>query len=153
MSNAREHVMRLRQAIVIATTLLNASCGPSFQGIKFRAEGPPIAEGYRSLTLALAVDGYTLLSADPQKYDAETDWRILNPKEKPQELATMEQSGRLSLRMDERGRLYDVFLLLSIRTVTGRDTVINPAPATHPFRLKWQRTLTTLLKKEQKEED
>jgi hypothetical protein len=137
----------------LAAVVLFAGCGPSFQGIKFRSTAPPIAEAYRSVTLALTVDGYTLRAVDPVKFNAETDWRILPPKEKPEALATTEQACRITLTMDERGKLYDVFLLPMIRTVTGGDTVVAPAPATHPLRLKWQRTLTTLLRKEAKEED
>jgi hypothetical protein len=145
--------MHLTSAALLVTILLLSGCAPSFQGIKFRAEGPAIAEAYRSVTLALTVDGYTLRAVDPVKFNAETDWRTLTPKEKPEALATTEQACRLTLKMDERGKLYDVFLLPTIRTVTGGDTVVAPAPATHPLRLKWQRTLTTLLRKEEKEED
>jgi hypothetical protein len=144
--------MRLTPAVILVPIVLLSGCGPSYQGIKFRADGPAIAEGYRSITLALTVDGYVLCSVDPQKFEAETDWRILPATEKPEALAGTEQAAHISLRMDERGKLYDVFLLPTIRTVTGGDTVVAPAPATHPLRLKWQRMLTTLLRKEQKEE-
>jgi hypothetical protein len=140
-----------RYATILVVVVL-AGCASPYQGIKFRAEGPAIAEGYRTLTLALTVDGYSLRSVDPQKFEAETDWRILPAKEKPEAFAGTEQAARLSLRIDERGRLYDVFLLPTVRTITGKDTVIVPAPADHPLRLKWQRMLTTLLRKEQKEE-
>ena len=145
--------MKSPRCATILVVLGLAGCASPYQGIKFRSTAPPIAEAYRSVTLALTVDGYTLRAVDPVKFNAETDWRILPPKEKPEALATTEQACRFTLRMDERGKLYDVFLLPTIRTVTGGDTVVAPAPATHPLRLKWQRTLTTLLRKEQKEED
>jgi hypothetical protein len=141
-----------RYARILVVVVL-AGCASPYQGIKFRSTGPPIAEAYRSVTLALTVDGYTLRAVDPMKFNAETDWRVLPPKEKPETLSATEQACRITLWMDERGKLYDVFLLPTIRTVTVGDTVVAPAPATHPLRLKWQRTLTTLLRKEQKEED
>jgi hypothetical protein len=147
------HARSLHLSALAAAALLVSSCSPSFQGIRFRAEGPPIAEAYRSVTLAMTVDGYTLAAVDPAKFDAETGWRPLNPQEKPAALATTAQDGRLTLRMDQRGRMYDVYLLPAVRSVTGTDTVASPAPADHPFRLKWQRVLTTLLRKEQREED
>jgi hypothetical protein len=141
-----------RYATIFVVVVLTG-CASPYQGIKFRSTAPPIAEAYRSVTLALTVDGYTLRAVDPVKFNAETDWRVLPPKEKPETLSSTEQACRITLWMDERGKLYDVFLLPTIRTVTGGDTVVAPAPATHPLRLKWQRTLTTLLRKEQKEED
>ena len=140
-----------RYATILVVGVL-AGCASPYQGIKFRSTAPPIAEAYRSVTLALTVDGYTLRAVDPVNFNAETEWRILPAKEKPEASADTEQAARISLRMDERGKLYDVFLLPTVRTIAGKDTVIVPAPANHPLRLKWQRMLTTLLRKEQKEE-
>lgn len=145
--------MRSLLPVLFAASLLYAGCAAPFQGIRFRAEGPPIAEAYRSLTLAMTVDGFTLTAVNPATYDAETSWRALTPQEKPAAMAGTGQSGKLTLKMGERGRMYDVYLLPLVRTVTGTDTVTAPAPGNHPFRLKWQRTLTTLLRKEQREED
>jgi len=138
---------------LLLVVVLFCGCSAGFQGIKFRAEGPPIGEAYRSLSLALTVDGYGIRMADPARFSVETEWRALQPLEKPLEAQSLQQDARLSLHLETRGKMYDVFLLPTVRTITGSDTSIAPAPATHPLRLKWQRTMTTLLRKEQKEED
>ena len=145
--------MRCSRACLSGFLLLIAGCSAGFQGIKFRAEGPPIAEAYRSLSLALSVDGFKIRTADPRNFSVETDWRELSSVEKPAEAQSVEQAARISLRLNARGRMYDVFLLPTIRSINGSDTTVFPVPATHPLRLKWQRTLTRLLRKEQKEED
>jgi len=148
--------MHTRQLIFSALALLFAGCATPYQGIKFRSQGPALPEAYRKLTLALTVDGYTITSTDPERCTAETDWRPLTAKERGENGNTeviREVAAKVSLRLEPRGRMYDVFLMPWIRAVSGQDTVCAPAPAKHPLRLKWQRTITTLLEKEAKEED
>jgi hypothetical protein len=131
-------------------------CATSFQGIRFRSQDPPIDEAYRKLSLAMTVDGYTMAAAEPGKHTAETAWKDLKANERTDEErrlpgGTGSVQGRLLLRLEKRGMLYDVFFIPMIRA--GADTTGAPAAVRHPLREKWEKALNALLVKEAKEED
>jgi hypothetical protein len=137
--------------------LLLAGCATPFEGIKMRAQSPFIDEAYRKLTLAVTTDGYAIESVVPSRFALATKWR----EAKPQELSKLQvlpgvvrTEYRLALRMEARGKLYDVFLSPTVRYTMGDGSVREEAAGPmHPLTEKWQGVLKQLLLPEQKEED
>jgi hypothetical protein len=132
-------------------------CAPAFQGIKFRAQSPNIDEAFRKITLALTTDGYTLAAVDPVSHTTESGWRTLTVKE----LSEADRSsgadsieGRITVRLEVRGKLYDVFVTPEVRLTTGGKTGPGTiAGVRHPLREKWVTVLSRLVEREFKEED
>jgi hypothetical protein len=142
--------------LALAILFGGSGCASSFQGIKFRSQDPPIEEAYKKISLAMTVDGYSIAMADPGKHTTETAWKDLKANERTDEErrlpgGTGSVQGRLLLRLEKRGMLYDVFLTPMIRA--GADTTGAPAAVRHPLRDKWEKALNALLVKEAKEED
>lgn len=140
--------------LLIALTL--AGCGASFQGIKFRAQYPTMEEAFRKVSLAITVDGYEIDSLTPSAFRLETKWREVKEKEMSQSdktLGTSRIECRLALRMEARGKLFDVFctplLRYTLQDGSVRETI---AGATHPLREKWEDVFRRLMEREQKEE-
>ena len=103
------------------------------------------------------MDSFTIAAAEPGRYSAETAWRELTEKEKSESdrsllPAQVPLEGRIELRLEKRGMLYEVYLypLLRYGGVAGKTM---PAGIRHPFREKWEKGLNALLEKEAKEED
>jgi len=137
--------------------LLLAGCSSPFQGIKMRAQTPLMEEAFQKLSLAITVDGYPIASADPSQFRLETQWRDAMARERSDAERNIPAGGmqsRVSLRLERRGMLYDVFLTPYIR-YSGADNSWREvtAPVQHPVREKWEKALRTLLQVEVKEED
>lgn len=132
-------------------------CAGTFQGIKVRAQAPAIDEAFRKLTLAVTADGYSIISVDPSTRTLESGWRDLAPKEMSdadRSRGDAKIEGMIRLRMDVRGRLYDVFLTPVLRyAVAGKGQEEVVAAVRHPLREKWELAIMRLLEREAKEED
>jgi hypothetical protein len=150
--------MRLAlHCIALAALFFVPGCGTPYQGIKFRAQSPPVEEALRKISLAVSVDGYETESILPSGFGLITKWRGLKPQEVPKNADTLGMSrteSSLNLRLEPRGRMYDVFCTPSLR-YTMRDGTVREeiADATHPLREKWERVFRQILESEQKEED
>jgi len=147
---------RLSGVLAVFIALWGLGCGPSFQGIRFRAQRPPIDEAYRKISLAFTVDGYTIAMAEPGRHTAETGWKELKAGERSEQERNLSGGagrveGRLLVRLEKRGMLYDVFFTPMIRA--GNDSTGAPAGVRHPLREKWEKALNSLLEREAKEED
>jgi hypothetical protein len=137
--------------------LLIAGCGSGFEGIKLRMQSPPIEEAFRKMTLAITTDGYEVGLITPGKHTLVTQWRVAKSQEIPASgLAAEVQRTecRLTVRMEERGKLFDVMLTPSLRYTMHDGTAREESAAPkHPLTEKWQKVMTQLMEKEQKEED
>lgn len=145
----------LTSAVFVTVSL--AGCSPSFQGIRLRAQHPPINEAYRKITLALTVDGYVIAGAQPSRFTAETAWRDAKANERsdadkvpPANEGPVE--SRLEVRLERRGMLYDVYFTPMLRYGGPSGTIII-AGIRHPLREKWEKALSALVEREAKEED
>jgi len=136
---------------------LLAGCGTPYQGIRFRVQYPNIDEGFRKMSLAASVDGYPMDAVDPLGRQFETGWKELKEEELSKEdriLPPASVQGKLVLRLETRGKLYDIFLTPSLRYARGEQGWEERiAPVAHPLRTKWERVAGTLLERESKEED
>jgi hypothetical protein len=137
--------------------LLLAGCSSSFQGIKMRAQSPLMEEAFQKLSLTIMVDGYRIASVDPAQFRLETQWRDATAKERTDAERNIPAGGmqsRMSLRLERRGMLYDVFLTPYIRygNTDGSWREVT-ASVRHPLREKWEKALRTILQVEAKEED
>jgi len=146
-----------RRYTALAAILLLAGCGTSFQGIKIRMQSPPIDEAFRKASLAVSTDGYETESIDITQHILLTKWRGLKPDEMaktPSLPGARQTEFRLSLRMEQRGKLYDALLIPSVR-YTMQDGAIKEETADpmHPLRKKWNGVLRQLMENEQKDED
>jgi hypothetical protein len=128
-----------------------------------RIQSPPVEESFRKISLALTTDGYVLSSVDPVAFHVETEWRNLKAKEISEQdtlraispavgNAGMIQS-RIVVRLEQRGRQFDLYLTPLLRYPKGDAWEENIAGVKHPLREKWERAITSLLEKEAKEED
>jgi hypothetical protein len=153
----RENTMKQFVYASMVATLILAGCGTSFQGLKMRAQSPSIGEAFRKVSLAVAADGYKPESLNITKCILTTNWRDLKPEElvkSPTPEGISRTEYRLALRMEQRGRLYDVFLTPSIRyTLRDGTTREEAAAAQHPLSEKWKHVLKQLLELEQRDED
>jgi hypothetical protein len=142
-------------AVLISGTLL-WGCSPSFQGIRMRAQGPEINEAFRKLVLAAETDEYRTTLVDPVTHRLETDWRNLKEKEMvaaDRALPTGAVQSRLTLQLQARGRLFEVYCSPELRYREGENWRVNVADVRHPLWEKWVRTINALVEKEAKEED
>ena len=142
--------MKLFFHVFPLVTLL--SCATSEQGIKVRAQSPPIDEAFRKMSLALTADGYMMEKIDPAQHTLETGWREMKEKEKSTSDTARQTLGesRIGLRMSHRGTFYEVVVTPMLRHDGGMVTV---ADLHHPLREKWQRIIHTLLERESRDED
>jgi hypothetical protein len=133
-------------------------CTTPYQGIKVRAQSPSIDEAFRKLSLAVTTDGYTIASVDLIKHTLESGWRDLTPKElsdTDRKTGNAKIEGKLMLRLDARGQLYDLFLtpVLRYSREGGKPQQEIIAGVRHPLREKWEMAIARLIEKETKEED
>lgn len=141
--------------IFAGCALFSAGCAPSLQGIKVRAQGPPIEDAFRSLSLAVTVDGYPVERVDPATFTLESGWRTLKKAECGADTATVDAlpEGRITLKMVRRGGLYDVMLTPWMRTrAMGTESITVVSP-THPLRIKWEKAIARLIEREARDED
>jgi hypothetical protein len=141
--------------LTAGSCLFAPGCAPSFQGIKYRAQAPPIEEAFRSISLAVTVDGYAVDQVDPAMFTLESGWRALKKSELAADTSASEAvpEGRITLKMVKRGMLYDVLLTPWMRTRAGGTETIAVVPATHPLRIKWEKAITRLIEREARDED
>jgi hypothetical protein len=144
-------------SLLLFVTLILAGCATPYQGIKMRVQSPPIDEAFRKASLAITVDGYEIESVSPSTFRLETKWREVKEGEMSKSDKTLGMKlleCRIALRMEARGKLFDVFCTPSLRYTlqdgTVRETI---ADATHPLREKWEDVFRRLLERESKEED
>jgi len=138
-------------------------CSPAFQGIRMRIQSPPVDEAFRKISLALTTDGYVLSKVNPAAHQVETEWRDIKAKEVseqdtlPAVLPAGGQTGniqsRILVRLEPRGKQFDIYLTPLLRYPGGDAWEENIAGVKHPLRQKWERAITSLLEKEAKEED
>jgi len=132
-------------------------CSGSFQGIRVRAQAPNIDDAFRKISLAITADGYALEAVDPVKHSLATGWKELASQELSESDKKMTQQkveGRILLRMDVRGKLYDVYLTPTVRYGSG--STASPgtvAEVHHPLWAKWERVTKQLVEQEIHEED
>ena len=110
---------RLAQMLIAGVLLGLVGCAPSFQGIKMRAQAPMIDVALKNVTLALTVDGYTIEKLDLSEYALETGWREMKRNERSAAetaLPAGNATSRITVKMAQRGSLYDVFVTPWIRT-------------------------------------
>lgn len=129
-----------------------AGCAQSFQGIRMRASSPAIDEAYKGLVAAANAEGFTARAVDPRRHSFETGWRELRIQETILEDHTGWE-GRLSIRLEVRGAMYDIFLNPWIRPSGDTLSAGTVAPPPHPFRMRWQKVLRLVVTPEAKEED
>ena len=144
------------RVILAGSLLLTAGCAPSFQGIKYRAQAPTIEEAYRSVSLAVKVDGYPIDMVDPAAFTLESGWREVKKNELPPADTLGGDAvpeARISLKMARRGSLYDVMLTPWLRTRTHGKEEIMAVPPAHPLRTKWEKAITRLIERESRDED
>lgn len=142
---------------VLLMLMALTGCGTSFQGIKLRAQAPTIEDAFRKVSLAITTDGYETEVITISPYTLTTKWRELHPQEAgkaPIPAGVVRTQYRLALRMEPRGRLYDVFVIPSLlHTMQDGTTREEVAPAGHPLSERWEKVLKQLLEMEHREED
>jgi hypothetical protein len=158
-------MQNLRGCIIVLIFLGIAltGCSSSFQGIRMRIQSPPVEESFRKISLALTTDGYILSSVDPAAHHVETEWRDIKAKEMSEQdtlqvsLSAGSGTGmiqtRILIRLEQRGRQFDLYLTPLLRYPRGESWEEKIAGVKHPLREKWERALTMLLEKVAKEED
>jgi hypothetical protein len=121
-----------------------AGCATPFQGIRVRADVPFIDDAFKKLTLALTLDGYELDTVDPGMRIVETRWKELGDTDREPQLATagVRQEGKVRIKLETRGKFYDVFLTPSTRTDGSVERVCKP---TERLWVKWETALHRLL--------
>jgi hypothetical protein len=143
--------------VLLFLALLNG-CTTPFQGIRVRAQSPAIDDAYRKLTLAVTADGFTLAAVDPARHTLESGWRELTAKEisdADRRAVNGKVEGKVMLRLEARGKLYDLFLTPVLRYTREGGGPLQEiiAGVHHPLREKWEMVVTRLIEKEAKEED
>jgi hypothetical protein len=133
-------------------------CTTPFQGIKVRAQSPDIDEAFRKLSLAVTTDGYSIASVDLIRHTLESGWRDLTLREisdADRKMGNTKIEGRVTLRLEARGKLYDLFLtpILRYSREGGNPQQEIIAGVHHPLREKWEMVIARLTEKEAKEED
>jgi hypothetical protein len=139
-----------------ACLLVAAGCAPSFQGIKYRAQAPTIDEAFRTISLAVKVDGYPIDAVDPAAFTLESGWREVKKAELPpaDTLGTDAlPEARITVKMSRRGSLYDVMVTPWLRTRAHGHDDVTVAPPMHPLRTKWEKAVTRLIERESRDED
>ena len=128
--------------------LLPLACTSSFEGIRLRAQSPSISEASRRLSLALRADDYRIAEGTILGLAFETDWRTLKESERGPEEQAVDDAARISVKLFQRGALYDIFLTITLRTGEGE---YYPDPV-HPIVAKWQKILREIVEEEFQEE-
>lgn len=128
-----------------------AGCATPFQGIRVRADVPFIDEAFKKLSLALTLDGYELDNVDPGMRIVETKWKELGETDREPRLAAagVRQEGKVRIKLETRGKFYDVFLTPSIRTEGSPERICEP---TERLWVKWETALHRLLVIQAREE-
>jgi len=144
--------------ILLLFLALCGGCSTPFQGIKVRAQSPDIDDAFRKLSLAVTTDGYSIAAVDLIKHTLESGWRDLTPKElsdADRKTGNARIEGKVLLRLDARGKLYDIFLTPVLRYARegGNPQQEIIAGVRHPLREKWEMVIARLIEKEAKEED
>lgn len=144
--------------IILLVLAFCSGCTAPFQGIKVRAQSPNIDEAFRKLSLAVTTDGYSIAAIDPVRHTLESGWKDLGPKEMSdadRNTGNAKIEGRITLRLDERGKLFDLFLTPVLRYPPegGKPQQEIIAGVHHPLREKWEMVIARLIEKETKEED
>jgi hypothetical protein len=145
-----------RLSLAATLAFLLAGCASPFQGIRFRAQAPPIDDAFRKISVALTVDGYEISSTTPGLHRVETEWRDAKEKEiSPEEkaLGAGNVQVRMMVRLEMRGRPFELYATPFLRYKEGDSWRESVAPVTHPLWEKWMRTLTTIVEKEVREEE
>ena len=140
----------MKQLIVLSLALLSFSCSPSFQGIKVRAQSPPISEASRRIGLALRADEYAIEKGSALGLYHVTLWRLMKEVEKGkrEKESTGSTETRIAARLEPRGTNYDIFLTIALRSL---ETEYYPEPG-HPIVVKWEKLLREIVWLEAKEE-
>jgi hypothetical protein len=135
-------------AIVLAAI---GGCATPVEGIRVRADVPFIDDAFRKLTLALTLDGYEIETVDPGLRVVETKWKELGETDREPRMAVagVRQEGKVRIKLDQRGKFYDVQLTPRIRTDDGAGRVSMP---TEKLWIKWETALHRLLVLQAKEE-
>ena len=138
--------------LALALSLAMLGCTSVRQGITMRAQAPTLDEAFRKFSLALTADGYVLEVVDPIHHELLTSGKELKENERPAGDVSQAQAdeSRIAVKMDRRGRLYDVVVTPMLRYAGGAWIV---AGINHPLREKWQRIVHMLVEKEYREED
>ena len=121
-----------------------------------RAQAPLIDVALKNVTLALTVDGYTIEKLDLGEYTLETGWREMKQNERSAAEATLpagNATSRITVKMAQRGSLYDVFVTPWIRTTEEGKEHLQIAPVNHPLRTKWEKVVSRLIEREARDED
>ncbi len=132
--------------LLLAITL--TSCSGPLEGIRFRAQTPPIDVAYRKLTVALTADDYQITGQTPGLHRAETGWRDAKEKEMTaQELMLGRGSvqTRVMIRLDEKERGFEVSVTPMLRYREGNSWHEKVADASHPLWEKWMQTVTSVV--------
>jgi len=132
----------------IALAIALASCLAPIEGIRFRAHTLPIDEAYRKLTIALTVDDYQISGTAPGLHRAETGWRDAKDKEMTaQELMLGRESvqTRVLIRLDQKGRSFEVYITPMIRYREGDSWREKVADATRRLWEKRMQTVTSVV--------
>ncbi|MCC6398036.1 MAG: hypothetical protein IT282_13550 [Bacteroidetes bacterium] len=142
---------------ILLAGVLFPGCGSPFQGMKFRAQAPPIEEAFRKLSLAVTVDGYEIDQIMPSVFKIETKWRGAKEQEMSRGEAAVLDSVvecRVSIRLEPRGRMYDVLFTPELRRTSREGKVTEElAGRGHPLTEKWEAVFRQILEREQREED
>lgn len=143
--------------VLLFLALLNG-CTTPFQGIRVRAQSPGIDDAYRKLTLAVTTDGFTIAAVDPARHTLESGWKDLTAKEiadADRSVGNAKVEGKVMLRLEARGKLYDLFLTPVLRYTREGGGPLQEiiAGVHHPLREKWEMVVARLIEKEAKEED
>jgi hypothetical protein len=135
-------------AVILA---LIAGCSAAFQGIRLRADAPSIDDAFRKLTVALTVDGYELDTVDPGLKLVDTEWKALAEQDREPSMvgSGVLQEGKIRIKLEPRGKFYDVFLTPSIRSDGLNERTARP---TERFWTKWETALHRLLLLQAREE-
>jgi len=131
--------------------LVLGGCATPIEGIRVRADVPFIDEAFKKLTLALTLDGYEIETVDPGLRVVDTKWKELGETDREPRLtaAGVRQEGKVRVKLDPRGKFYDVQLTPSIRAGGSPGRVAEP---TERLWIKWETALHRLLVLQTREE-
>ena len=149
--------MMLALRRILLTAVLLAGCSTPFQGMKFRAQAPPIEEAFRKLSLAVTVDGYEIDQIMPSSFKIETKWRDAKEQEVFKGEKAVPESRtecKVSIRLEARGKMYDVLFTPALRRTSHDGKVTEEIVGWgHPLTEKWDGVFKRILDREQREED
>ncbi len=140
--------------LALSLAIALSGCPDTLQGIRFRAKTPPIDEAYRKLAVALAADDYQITSTTPGLHRAETGWRDAKQNEMTAQEMMLGRGSvqtRVMVRLDQKGRSFEVSLTPLLRYREGDSWRERVADLTHPLWEKWMQIVNTLVEKEAQE--